>query len=137
MLANQVIQAHERSGEGLRVDRVRAWCFELRESERERARASKRERERARSREGGSGRALPTETKVESGTSQSKSGISVDLSNSGERRGDPGSSVLEQQTGMVKVRVQPLLGVFQGHAFLRRVLRARLPNKPERVCVYV
>ena len=30
-----------------------------------------------------SGRALPTETKVESGTSQSKLGISVDLSNSG------------------------------------------------------
>ena len=35
------------------------------------------------SREGGSGRALPTETKVESGTSQSKSGTSVNLSNSG------------------------------------------------------
>ena len=32
--------------------------------------------------EGGSGRALPTETKVESGTSQSKSGTSVNLSNS-------------------------------------------------------
>ena len=29
-------------------------------------------------------RALPTETKVESGTSQSKSGTSVNLSNSGE-----------------------------------------------------
>ena len=34
--------------------------------------------------EGGSGRALPTETKVESGTSQSKSGTSVTLSHSGE-----------------------------------------------------
>ena len=34
-------------------------------------------------REGGSGRALPTETKVESGMSQSKSGTSVNLSNSG------------------------------------------------------
>jgi len=34
--------------------------------------------------EGGSGRALPTETNVESGTSQSKSGTSVNLSNSGE-----------------------------------------------------
>jgi len=30
------------------------------------------------------GRALPTKTKVESGTSQSKSGTSVNLSNSGE-----------------------------------------------------
>ena len=31
-------------------------------------------------------RALPTETKVESGTSQSKSGTSLDFSNSGFRR---------------------------------------------------
>jgi len=36
------------------------------------------------SREGGSGRALPTETKVESGTSRSKSGTTVDLSDSGK-----------------------------------------------------
>ena len=35
------------------------------------------------SREGGSARALPTETEVESGTSQCKSGTSVDLSDSG------------------------------------------------------
>ena len=33
-------------------------------------------------------RALPTETKVESGTSQSKSGTSVNLSKSGEHTGD-------------------------------------------------
>jgi len=33
-------------------------------------------------------RALPTETKVESGTSQSKSGTSVDFSNSGTPHGD-------------------------------------------------
>ena len=32
--------------------------------------------------------ALPTETKVESGTSQSKSGTSVNLSNSGDLRGE-------------------------------------------------
>ena len=32
-------------------------------------------------------RALPTETKVESGTSQSQSGTSVNLSNSGESKG--------------------------------------------------
>ena len=36
------------------------------------------------SREGGSGRALPTETKVESGTSRTKSGTSADLSNGGK-----------------------------------------------------
>ena len=33
-------------------------------------------------------RALPTETKVESGTSQTKSGTSVNLSNSGVQRRD-------------------------------------------------
>ena len=43
--------------------------------------AQARERERESK---GRQRALPTETKVESGTSQSKSGTSVNLSNSGE-----------------------------------------------------
>ena len=37
------------------------------------------------SRVGGCGRALPTKTQVKSGTSQSKSGTSVHLSNSGYR----------------------------------------------------
>ena len=45
---------------------------------------------------GGGGRALPAETKVESGTSQSKSGTSVNLSNSGNRLSFPGTALQQQ-----------------------------------------
>ena len=60
-------------------------------------------------------RALPTETKVESGTSQSKSGTSVDLSNVGNpgpgcRTQEPGPVVhqpLQRYLAMVRSNLRP------------------------------
>jgi len=74
-------RARARAGARVRA-RKRDRGLASRSCQRESERASERERESVRKNK--KIRTLPTETKVESGTSQSKSGTSVNLSNSGD-----------------------------------------------------
>jgi hypothetical protein len=72
------------------MEKGRANREKRRETDRQSEAEKWRERERHRKRERGGSRALPTETNVENGTSQSKSGTSVNLSKSGGHGEHPG-----------------------------------------------
>jgi len=67
--------------------------------------------------------ALPTETKVESGTSQSKCGTSVNLSNSGFRGGGPPGDPLSPSEGF---RPSGFVGFVQWGCLTRAMWRIRL-----------